>query len=55
MSQHIVVDRVTKQFDLADEHTLALDDVSLTIEANEFVSIVAGHAHVSVRRGLGVA
>ncbi len=40
MSQHIVVDRVTKQFDLADEHTLALDDVSLTIEANEFVSIV---------------
>ncbi len=40
MSQHIVVDHVTKQFDLTDERTLALDDVSLTIEANEFVSIV---------------
>lgn len=40
MSQHIVVDHVTKQFDVADERTLALEDVSLTIEENEFVSIV---------------
>lgn len=40
MSDHIVVDHVTKQFDVTDERTLALDNVSLTIKENEFVSIV---------------
>ena len=40
MGRRIIVDHVTKRFDPDDEQGLALENVSLQIEENQFVSIV---------------
>ncbi len=40
MGKAIAIEHVTKRFNDEDERALALEDVSLHIEANEFVSIV---------------
>ena len=40
MSAHIQIDRLTKQYVVGHERVLALDDVSLTIEAGSTVAIM---------------